>query len=76
MSSFKHGAIEGLKIVMGLMPVFISAGFIEGFFTRFTNMPIAISLFVITGSAALIIYYYILHPIKVANAHKKNIPSS
>ncbi|MFT6827397.1 MAG: putative membrane protein SpoIIM required for sporulation [Roseivirga sp.] len=76
MASFKRGAIEGLKIVMGLMPVFILAGFIEGFFTRFTNMPIAISLFVITGSAAFIIYYYILYPIKVANAHKKNIPSS
>jgi uncharacterized membrane protein SpoIIM required for sporulation len=76
MASFKRGAIEGLKIVMGLMPVFILAGFIEGFFTRFTNMPIAISLFVITGSAAFIIYYYILYPIKVANAHKKSIPSS
>ncbi|PIQ47898.1 MAG: hypothetical protein COW03_13220 [Cytophagales bacterium CG12_big_fil_rev_8_21_14_0_65_40_12] len=76
MASFKRGAIEGLKIVMGLMPVFILAGFIEGFFTRFTNMPIAISLFVITGSAAFIIYYYIFYPIKVANAHKKSIPSS
>ena len=76
MASFKRGAIEGLKIVMGLMPVFILAGFIEGFFTRFTNMPIVISLFVITGSAAFIIYYYILYPIKVANAHKKSIPSS
>lgn len=76
MASFKRGAIEGLKIVMGLMPVFILAGFIEGFFTRFTNMPIAISLFVITGSAAFIIYYYILYPIEVANAHKKSIPNS
>lgn len=76
MASFKRGAIEGLKIVMGLMPVFILAGFIEGFFTRYTDMPIAISLFVITGSAAFIIYYYILYPIKVANAHKKSIPSS
>uniref|UniRef100_UPI0040487A16 stage II sporulation protein M n=1 Tax=Roseivirga sp. TaxID=1964215 RepID=UPI0040487A16 len=76
MASFKRGAIEGLKIVMGLMPVFILAGFIEGFFTRYTDMPIAISLFVITGSAAFIIYYYIFYPIKVANAHKKSIPSS
>lgn len=76
MASFKRGAIEGLKIVMGLMPVFILAGFIEGFFTRYTNMPLAISLFVIVGSAFFIIYYYILYPIKLANAHKKNISTS
>lgn len=66
MASFKRGAIEGLKIVMGLMPVFILAGFIEGFFTRYTNMPLVISLAIILGSAWFIIYYYVIYPIKVS----------
>ncbi|MFT6053748.1 MAG: putative membrane protein SpoIIM required for sporulation [Roseivirga sp.] len=74
MDSFKRGAIEGLKIVMGLMPVFIMAGFIEGFFTRFTDMPLVVSLLVIITSAVFIIYYYIIYPIKVTNEHNKNIP--
>jgi uncharacterized membrane protein SpoIIM required for sporulation len=73
MDSFKRGAIEGLKIVMGLMPVFILAGFIEGFFTRYTDMPLILSLFVIVGSAAFIIYYYIIYPIKITNEHNKNV---
>lgn len=67
MASFKNGALEGLKIVMGLMPVFILAGFIEGFFTRYTNMPWATSLFIIIGSAAFIIYYYVVYPIRIKN---------
>ena len=42
MDSFKMGAKDGLKVVMGLMPVFIVAGFIESFVTRYSNMPTAI----------------------------------
>ncbi|WP_420388291.1 stage II sporulation protein M [Roseivirga sp.] len=73
MASFKKGAIRGLKIVMGLMPVFIMAGFIEGFFTRYTSMPWVISGTIILGSALFIIYYYILYPIKIANERQKII---
>lgn len=73
LASFKKGAIKGLKIVMGLMPVFILAGFIEGFFTRYTSMPWILSGTIIFGSAFFIIYYYVLYPIKLANASKKNI---
>lgn len=73
MASFKKGAIKGLKIVMGLMPVFILAGFIEGFFTRYTSMPWILSGTIIFGSAFFIIYYYVIYPIKLANANRKNI---
>lgn len=69
--SFKKGAIKGLKIVMGLMPVFIMAGFIEGFFTRYTSMPWILSGTIILASALFIIYYYIVYPIRLANANQK-----
>lgn len=72
-ASFKRGAIDGLKIVMALMPVFIMAGFIEGFFTRFTSMHWALSLLVILGSAVFIVYYYIIYPIRLDNERKKTI---
>ena len=71
MASFKKGAIKGLKIVMGLMPVFIMAGFIEGFFTRYTDMPLALSLLVIFGSAFFLIYYYIVYPIRLNKQYAK-----
>lgn len=71
MDSFKKGAIKGLKIVMGLMPVFIMAGFIEGFFTRYTSMPWILSGTIIAGSALFIVYYYVIYPTKLANASKK-----
>lgn len=64
--SFKYGAKKGLKIVMGLMPIFILAGFIESFITRYTFMPWFIKLAVIVLSAAFLIYYFIIYPIKLS----------
>lgn len=37
--SFIIGARRAIKIMVGLVPFFIVAGFIEGFFTRLTDMP-------------------------------------
>ncbi len=72
-NSFKHGAKKGLKIVMGLIPVFILAGFIESFITRYTFMHWSIKLAVIILSAAFIIYYFIVYPIKLSrDAGKSN----
>ncbi|ALI98595.1 stage II sporulation protein M [Rufibacter tibetensis] len=62
MESFRRGAKDGLKIVVGLVPVFIMAGFLEGFVTRHTDMPMFASLSIILGSAALILFYFIVYP--------------
>ncbi|MEM6524189.1 MAG: stage II sporulation protein M [Bacteroidota bacterium] len=64
--SFREGAKKGLKIVMGLMPVFIMAGFIESFVTRYTFMHWSIKILIISFSAAFIIYYFIIYPIKLS----------
>ncbi len=37
--SFQIGARRSVKIMIGLMPVFMAAGFIEGFITRITDLP-------------------------------------
>jgi uncharacterized membrane protein SpoIIM required for sporulation len=76
--SFMKGAKDGLKIVVSTIPFFILAGFIEGFFTRYSNMPDWIAFSVIFGSLFLIIYYYILYPIKLNKQHAatKNRTSS
>jgi uncharacterized membrane protein SpoIIM required for sporulation len=61
--SFLKGAKDGLKIVVSTIPFFIIAGFIEGFITRYSNMPVWLAMTIIFGSLSLIIYYYIIYPI-------------
>lgn len=60
--SFRRGASQGLKIVIGTVPIFILAGFIEGFITRHTSLPTAIRLGIILLSLAFILFYYIYLP--------------
>ncbi|GAA3514027.1 stage II sporulation protein M [Aquimarina addita] len=69
--SFMKGAKDGLKIVISTIPFFIVAGFIEGFITRYSNMPVWLAMFIIFSSLALIIFYYILYPIYLNKTHAK-----
>ncbi|QCR22685.1 stage II sporulation protein M [Pontibacter sp. SGAir0037] len=62
LTSFKKGARNGLKIVVGLVPIFITAGFLEGFVTRHTEMPMPLSIGIILISAVFILYYFIIYP--------------
>ncbi|RNI30075.1 stage II sporulation protein M [Rufibacter immobilis] len=73
--SFRRGAKDGLKIVVGLVPIFITAGFLEGFVTRHTQMPLYASLFIILGSAAFILLYFILYPywLKAKLSHERPV---
>ncbi|GAB3640430.1 stage II sporulation protein M [Spirosoma arcticum] len=62
LDSFKRGVKQGLKIAIGLVPIFIMAGFLESFVTRLT-LPPFVSGSIIGVSAAFIIWYFILYPI-------------
>lgn len=61
--SFRRGAKTGLKVVIGLVPVFIIAGFLESFVTRhaLTLRP-WVALTIIIGSLAWVIWYFIILP--------------
>ena len=56
--------LTGMKIVVGTVPVFIVAGFIESFLTRHTHAPAVLRFGLIALSAAFIAYYYIYLPKK------------
>ena len=60
--AFKRSAKRGLKIIIGLTPVFLLAGFIESFLTRHTEYPTYIRLSIILLSFISVIYYYIVLP--------------
>lgn len=65
LQSFVNGVKAGLKIVISTVPLFIVAGFLEGFVTRYTEMPDALAIFIIGGSLFLILYYYVIYPNKL-----------
>jgi uncharacterized membrane protein SpoIIM required for sporulation len=60
--SFKKGAVKGLKIVVGLVPFFIVAGFIESFVTRYAFMHWSLKMLIIGVSAVVMIYYFVIYP--------------
>jgi uncharacterized membrane protein SpoIIM required for sporulation len=60
--SFKRGAEKGGKIMLGLVPFFIVAAFIESFVTRYANMPLLFKMLIIFGSLALVIHYFCIYP--------------
>ena len=72
LEAFKRGVINGLKILMSTIPFFIIAGFLEGFVTRHTEMPDWLALLIITGSLALILFYYVIYPIRLNKKAKQN----
>jgi uncharacterized membrane protein SpoIIM required for sporulation len=72
--SLKMGATKGMKIIFGLVPVFIVAGFLEGFVTRHTEMPAILSLSIILGSLSFIVYYFIIYPLQLHSANAEGAP--
>ena len=62
--SFLRAAQRSVRVLISTTPIFIVAAFIEGFFTRYTNIGDGLRLLVICASALFIIFYYILLPIK------------
>ena len=70
LQSFMSGAKQGIKIVIGLLPVFIAAGFLESFITRYTHMPMWLSLSIILISLTFIVGYFIIYPIRLNRKNK------
>ncbi len=63
--SILKGGRDGLKIVFGLVPVFLTAAFLESFVTRYDKMPLWLSLSILAGSLVFIIWYFIIYPIRL-----------
>jgi len=74
LQSFQRAAKKGLKISIGLVPIFIAAGFLEGFVTRMTGMSDIFKIAIILGSTIFIVIYFIFIPlkIKIHGVHTKN----
>lgn len=74
--SFMKGAKDGLKVVVSTLPFFVLAGFIEGFITRYSDMPTWLALLIIGASLLLVLYYYILYPLILNHTDARKIGQS
>lgn len=73
LQSFVRGAKDGLKIMLSTVPFFIIAGFLEGFVTRHTEMPDWLAVIIIGGSLYLILFYYVLYPLRLKRRIEKPV---
>jgi len=62
--AFQLSAQRGLKIMLGITPVFILAAIIESFATRYTDAPSILRVLIILSSLAFILGYYVWVPWK------------
>lgn len=62
LQAFQLSAMRSLKIMLGISPIFVIAGLIESFLTRYTEVPDILRLFLILLSAALILGYFVIYP--------------
>jgi uncharacterized membrane protein SpoIIM required for sporulation len=62
--SLKRGAKDGIKLMIGLVPIFIVAAFLEGFVTRYASMPVWLSIMILAGSLTFIIWYFLIYPLR------------
>lgn len=63
MNSFVKHAKRGVKIMIGIIPLIIMAGLLEGFVTRHTEWHWSIKLSIILSSLAFVLFYFVFYPI-------------
>lgn len=71
LDAFRNGVKDGVKIVVGLIPVFAIAAFFEGFVTRHYKMHIVFNIILLLFSAAFIIWYFIIYPLQLSRKQKQ-----
>jgi uncharacterized membrane protein SpoIIM required for sporulation len=70
--AFQKSARRGLKIMVGIFPIFVAAGFIEGYLTRHTELPNEIRFIFIVLCLLFVLAYFIAYPFYKASKGFKN----
>lgn len=71
LTAFKDGVKDGVKIVIGLIPVLMLAAFFEGFVTRYYKMPIVLNILFLLLCAAFLLFYFLIYPIRLHHREKE-----
>lgn len=60
--AFQRSARRGIKIMLGIAPIIVLAGFIEGFLTRYTETPDVIRGAFIVTCFFFVVFYFVWYP--------------
>ena len=63
--SFKQGAKDGLKVLIGIIPILLIAAFFEGLVTRHYRMHWVFSGTILLSSFIFIVWYFAIYPIRL-----------
>ncbi|QSE98311.1 stage II sporulation protein M [Fulvivirga lutea] len=63
--SFQMVAKDSVKIIAGLIPIFIVAGFLESFVTRYSTVSTIPAAVIILLSMLFLLFYFIYYPYKL-----------
>lgn len=69
--AIRSAALDGFKVMLGLVPVFLLAAAFEGYLTRLTDMPAWSKGLIIGGSLVFILGYYVCYPWLLMRTHAK-----
>ncbi len=65
LDAFKQGAKDGVKIMIGMIPVLALAAFFEGFITRLYNDLSIITTIITSLSVVFVVWYFIIYPLSL-----------
>jgi len=68
--AFREGAKDGVKIMIGIVPVFVVAAFFEGLITRLYNDASWLTSLITAASTVFVIWYFIIYPIRLNKKEK------
>ena len=72
MQAFKNGAKDATKIAVGIVPILFLAALIEGYVTRYTNMPIWLSVSILGLSLFFMVWYVVIYPAQLAKRSQRS----
>lgn len=64
LQAFQRSARRGLKILLGTVPIFIIAGFLESYLTRHTETPDLIRGLFILLCLSAVLFYFVFYPLQ------------
>ena len=76
LDAFREGAKDGVKLIIGLIPISMIAAFFEGYVTRHYKMPLPMGIALLSILGFFAIWYFIIYPIQLKKrlntANEKN----
>jgi uncharacterized membrane protein SpoIIM required for sporulation len=68
LQAFQMSAMRSLKLMLGIAPILVTAGIIESFLTRYTEVPSFVKICLIGLSVVFIIGYFVIYPWRKSKA--------